>query len=263
MSKQFQVSANGTTFGTYAADSEQGARDLCAIDAGYKSEADMEAQLGQRSELVATMINDNIQLRGHCQVCGRIQAVRSGHMAHHGYRVENGWFTGKCYGHQHQPMERDITVTQSVIDSVQKQIIVLAAKLMSLKLGEWHPATVQGHWNSKLRDYDRIAWADAPAYRQRHEIDLASHKLDMQIRGGESFIKTMTELIERVHGQPLTEVKRTEKPEQILVGETRISGAGGKLVALKIDGSRVTARNPSGMPIRMSSRAWRALTKAA
>jgi hypothetical protein len=50
---KYQVSANGQVFGTYEADSEQAARDLCAQDAGYKNEADMAAQLGQASELVA------------------------------------------------------------------------------------------------------------------------------------------------------------------------------------------------------------------
>lgn len=53
MTKQFEVSANGTVFGTYEADDAQGARDACARDAGYKSEADMAKQLGQGSELVA------------------------------------------------------------------------------------------------------------------------------------------------------------------------------------------------------------------
>lgn len=50
---KYTVSANCIEFGIYEADSEQAARDLCAQDAGYKSEADMEAQLEQASELVA------------------------------------------------------------------------------------------------------------------------------------------------------------------------------------------------------------------
>lgn len=49
----YAVSANGTVFGTYEADSEQQARDLCAQDAGYQSEADMVRRLEQPSELVA------------------------------------------------------------------------------------------------------------------------------------------------------------------------------------------------------------------
>ena len=51
MSK-YQVSANSTTLGIFEADDEQAARDLCAQEAGYKSEEDMEQQLECRSELV-------------------------------------------------------------------------------------------------------------------------------------------------------------------------------------------------------------------
>ena len=49
----YRVEANGTVMGSYTAESEQEARDLCAQDAGYESEADMELQLGAPSELVA------------------------------------------------------------------------------------------------------------------------------------------------------------------------------------------------------------------
>lgn len=58
MSTQFEVSANGQVFGTYEAESAQGARDLCAQDAGYKSEADMAAHLEQSSYLVAVEVAD-------------------------------------------------------------------------------------------------------------------------------------------------------------------------------------------------------------
>lgn len=56
MNKQFEVRANGTALGTYEADDAQGARDACAVDAGYKSEADMTERLDQTSNLVATVI---------------------------------------------------------------------------------------------------------------------------------------------------------------------------------------------------------------
>jgi hypothetical protein len=51
----FQVKANGTVFGIYAAADAQGARDACAVDAGYASEADMAVQLEQPGELVAAL----------------------------------------------------------------------------------------------------------------------------------------------------------------------------------------------------------------
>lgn len=52
----YQVSAHGQVFGTYEAADEQGARDACAQDAGYKSEADMVEQTERLSELVAELI---------------------------------------------------------------------------------------------------------------------------------------------------------------------------------------------------------------
>jgi hypothetical protein len=52
---QYQVRANGHVFGIYEANSEQEARDLCAQDAGYESEANMEDHLNQPSELAAVV----------------------------------------------------------------------------------------------------------------------------------------------------------------------------------------------------------------
>ena len=56
---QYEVSANGTVFGVYEADDEQGARDACAQDAGYKSEADMEKRLERASDLVARVMEQS------------------------------------------------------------------------------------------------------------------------------------------------------------------------------------------------------------
>lgn len=53
---QFQVSANGTDFGLYEADTEQAARDACALDAGYDSESDMASKLDAKSELQAVEV---------------------------------------------------------------------------------------------------------------------------------------------------------------------------------------------------------------
>lgn len=52
----YQVTANGHVLGTYTAADQQGARDLCANDAGYADEAHMMRMLGQPSELEAVAI---------------------------------------------------------------------------------------------------------------------------------------------------------------------------------------------------------------
>lgn len=56
---KYQVEANGHVYGIYEADTAQAARDLCAVDAGYKSEADMVDQLEQASDLIATEVGES------------------------------------------------------------------------------------------------------------------------------------------------------------------------------------------------------------
>ncbi len=55
---RYLVSSEWIDFGVYEADSEQQARDLCAQDAGYRSEADMVERLERPSELVAKAVED-------------------------------------------------------------------------------------------------------------------------------------------------------------------------------------------------------------
>lgn len=50
---KYKIIANGTILGIYEASCAQEARDLCAQDAGYSSEEDMENRLEQPSELEA------------------------------------------------------------------------------------------------------------------------------------------------------------------------------------------------------------------
>lgn len=64
--KKYQVSANGTIFGVYAAEDDQGARDACAQDAGYADEKDMEARLEQESALVAVPVAEAIEMALPC-----------------------------------------------------------------------------------------------------------------------------------------------------------------------------------------------------
>jgi len=56
MTKRFEVFANDLSFGIYEAETEQDARDACARDAGYESEADMVERLEQPSQLKAVEV---------------------------------------------------------------------------------------------------------------------------------------------------------------------------------------------------------------
>ena len=56
MTKKFEVFSNGRSFGIYEAETEQEARDACARDAGYQSEAHMVEQLDRASQLQAIAV---------------------------------------------------------------------------------------------------------------------------------------------------------------------------------------------------------------
>jgi hypothetical protein len=66
---RYQVLArNGRSFGIYLAADAQAARDACAIDAGYRSEAEMVEQIDQPSELVARDVtNVLLAIPGHAR----------------------------------------------------------------------------------------------------------------------------------------------------------------------------------------------------
>lgn len=55
---------------------------------------------------------------GHCQACGRQQAVhvKTGKIAKHGYTTDYGFFNGTCNGSDHLPMEQDILITNRQIE---------------------------------------------------------------------------------------------------------------------------------------------------
>jgi hypothetical protein len=62
--KAFNVVANACDFGIIEAETAQEARDIAAQDAGYKSEADMVARLGEPSEIVVTEVATDVLLNG-------------------------------------------------------------------------------------------------------------------------------------------------------------------------------------------------------
>jgi hypothetical protein len=56
---KYLIYSNFLSFGIYEARSEQEARDLCAIDAGYLSEQDMVSRLEHFSELLVKKLGDH------------------------------------------------------------------------------------------------------------------------------------------------------------------------------------------------------------
>lgn len=70
--------------------------------------------------------------KGHCQACGRVQAVDTTNnlLAKHGYTVDFGYFNGICTGSDRKPLEIDKSFTEETIlelaDWVEKRKVLLA-----------------------------------------------------------------------------------------------------------------------------------------
>lgn len=153
---------------------------------------------------------DKTQLRGHCQCCGRLQAVNTT-VAKHGYEVKDrgqgGYFRGVCSGHQFEPMETRRDAADLVVAQCRKEAAEFDELAAKLRDGKIHPATVQGKWNLETREYDRIPYAQGTAYQQRDAMKAAIWNNEQQARAARQFADFIEELANKVHGQPLLVVK--------------------------------------------------------
>jgi hypothetical protein len=206
------------------------------------------------------------QLRGHCQRCGRLQAVRGG-MAHHGYTVADGYFAGKCSGHEYRPLEIDRKQTDALVVVVAEDAVRLKQRAADLRSGA---AVLASAIVRRLVDGKRIdvvvPFAELDVYAQRTETESAAWSAQRRGEMAESFCRDMTALADRVHGQPLVEVKRAEAPAAIVIGEQRVyTRTDGSLVvftAYSVHGAVVHytyKRNEEKFRARMATRSWRAL----
>lgn len=213
------------------------------------------------------MTNSNIQLRGHCQVCGNVQAVIRGNtMSKHGYTREHGWFNGVCHGEHHQPIELSREYADRVIASISKECADLEKRIFNLHTGEEKPQTFQ-IWNSRIGKYETTPAGELNAYAYRQAINDLCVRIKNRIREGKFHVSFMEEMIEKFHGKPLIEVDRDNKPEQIMMGEKRVLEDGTIVEVKYVQGARVyfNYTNSIGKTITTwwGSRAWRGLEKVA
>jgi len=186
----------------------------------------------------------DIQLRGHCQCCGRVQAVPSVTMSKHGYTVEHGWFQGVCHGHNYRPMEVDTTRTAEIVQQVREDCAELRKLAAEYTAGRKHPArakTGRSVRNPETRKYEDVTlpWAEASEYERRDTLEAAIWSLKSKATSGESFAAGLEKLAQEVHGKPLQQVKRDAGPAPILVGERRLSEGGNTLTCTRVQGPRV------------------------
>jgi hypothetical protein len=218
------------------------------------------------------MMADRIQLRGHCQCCGRQQAVPHGRMSKHGYEVKDrghgGWFSGVCQGEHYAPIEVDRVQADSIIAAVRKECAKLRERAEALRSGKVKPAQAKSgnkipdpakrHW--ELED-EMVPFEQALEWHQREAIDSAAWQAQRRSEVGESFAHDLEKIANEYHGKPLIEVAADAGPAPISIGERRVAQRG-VLVANDVYRGMVHWKDERGFVSKMSTRAWRALPLA-
>lgn len=197
----------------------------------------------------------DIQLRGHCQYCGREQAVMDGHMSHHGYTVPNGQFVNTCDGQQHKPVQRERKMADIICVSHLAQAERSAATAEAYRSGRKLPDTVlmdtkyvrqrdpvtgimpKGHW-----DEIRVPYAEAPAYKQQQEVQRKVHAFEQDAQANRAFAEFLAAVVKEFHGKELRKVDKADKPAPICIGDKRASAGWGTVVCTSVDRGRVYFR---------------------
>jgi len=205
------------------------------------------------------------QTRGHCQMCGRQQAVRGGISAH-GYTVANGWFQGVCQGHNYLPIEKSRKDTDAMVAQVLADAKALRIKADETLLGMHDPVeynTGRLTFLDGKRTPIMASFADAGEYRQQDIRKQMAWSMTSRAKAGEDFAKFMSALADKVHGTELLVVAKPQPAERIQAGEQRIDAKGRVLTAKYQDGQRLhyTFTRESGAVLTtwMSPRSWRML----
>jgi hypothetical protein len=220
------------------------------------------------NQIGANTMTTSTQTRGHCQMCGRQQAVRNG-IAAHGYTVANGWFQGVCQGHRYAPLEKHRGATDRMIAEILEHAAALRVKADETLAGKHDPVEYE---NGRCRNIDgkfvpvMAPFAEASEYRQQDIRTKLAWNMTMRAKAGEDFCKMMGALADKVHGTALVVVAKPVPAERIQAGDKRVNNNGTVLTALRQDGQRLyyTFTRESGAVLKAytSPRAWRMMQSA-
>jgi hypothetical protein len=209
---------------------------------------------------------NKVQLRGHCQICGREQAAENGRrIAKHGYHVKNrgsyGWFQGGCPGQDHLAVE----LTRADLDMAVAQHRANAKSFRDhaemYRTGKRVPSEINLGFRrfegKKLVDVT-VPWGEATAFEREQAINVLAHRDDAMARQADAYADMLLAVADKFHGQALRTVAKDAGPAPIPVGEQR-KGARGLMTAKDVYAGRVTWKDERGFIGKTSTRAWRTL----
>lgn len=201
--------------------------------------------------------------KGHCQICGRQQAVeaRAAHnlasgsynttLSKHGYTVKGfGYFAGTCHGSDHLPMEHDVMLTHSTIRGLHSHIIAMEKLAGQYKDGTLIPETCgtgkteRSVVNNRIKFiHVRVPFAEGEKAYQEQELRTRIWNCENEVRGAKDHIEFLETLMKAVHGKPLIAIPNI-KPVEIVVGLTFTCPSGTWTVSENVHPQWVRCTNP-------------------
>lgn len=162
-------------------------------------------------------MGERVQMRGNCQVCGRLQAADP-RLSKHGYTVENGWFNGVCPGAGFDPIQASRGLLDRIMVDILRDCDQIEAHALKIEQGKYTPETIvvqeyrkATRWSDEQPEV-RKGWADADEDDRDRWKRIAIIGGRQRAKGGRDHVAMMRELADRVHGQPRVEVKVRTTP---------------------------------------------------
>lgn len=206
-------------------------------------------------------MSKQVQFRGHCQCCGRQQAVPNGRMSNHGYVVRDGWFQGVCDGHRFEPMEQDRKVADEIVAQVRRGAAALEVEAADLESGKVAPSEIKDPHGYMKNEPKMIPWVEAPEWMQRDAVKSLVFGKRRRAKIGYDFANMLEKIANDRNGKPLIEAVKPEPTARIEKGEKRVNEGGRVLIAEYQDGARVYWKDARGYGAWMGSKRWRSLAK--
>jgi hypothetical protein len=173
---------------------------------------------------------------GHCQVCGRVQALpNGGTLSLHGYRVAGfGFFNGVCHGARFAPLQESRAITDKIIVELGQYAARQDEMVAELKAGTRTPLTAKtgkhievmktGRRGMKYKGWEDevVPFAQAPSYYQVQAVEGAVFFHEREARQARSHARDMAQLADRIHGTELIPVE-PESGSKVAKAGDRIS----------------------------------------
>ena len=185
------------------------------------------------------------EFQGHCQRCGRIQAVqvKNGVLAKHGYVVAGfGFFNGVCGGSGSAPLEQAKGYAIEIIAELGQYAAEQEKHGELLKVGKLFPrvAPKLERYGNEVRERRPgsskswpvfVEWAEANEQERRKAVERAIWQAEGNSRQAISHARELSKLVSEVHGKPLIPVK----PEKAVLSVGAVLEIyGGKAVVKEI-----------------------------